>query len=72
MGTTSVSAIIPDRAKAIEHLDKHVKYPATRAQLLAACENLSDFKPGEKAWFDANLPDRTYKNSAEVAAALKL
>lgn len=72
MATTSVMSIIPDRAKAIEHLDKHVKYPATRAQVLAACADTNEFEAGEKAWFEANLPNRTYNSSAEVVTALKL
>ena len=48
------------------HLKDHVSYPATRAQILAACAQTPEFTEGEKAWFAARLPDGTYKSATEV------
>ena len=43
-----------------------MSYPATRAQILAACAQTPEFTEGEKAWFAARLPDGTYKSATEV------
>ena len=53
------------------HLRAHQKYPATRAQLIAACYDLKDFSDAEKKWFLGALPDRTYHSADEVLAALR-
>jgi hypothetical protein len=60
----------PDLNKVSTHLKAHVSYPATRAQLLAACAQMSEFTAGEKAWFAARLPNGTYKSASEVLAAI--
>jgi hypothetical protein len=59
-----------DRDKAAEHLNKHQTYPATRAELLASCKNLTDFSASEKRWFAAHLPDGTYGSADEVLKAV--
>lgn len=53
-----------------QHLREHQQYPATKAELVAACKNLSDFQPAEKKWFAATLPDGTYGSADEVLKAL--
>ena len=72
----AVAAPVPpktfDQKNAKEHLSKHQKYPATKAELVASCENLVDFSAEDKKWFSATLPDKTYKSAAEVTAALGL
>ncbi len=62
----------PDMAAAKKHLADHVKYPATRAEILAACADTPEFNAGEKRWFSDNLPEGNYGSADEVAAALKL
>jgi hypothetical protein len=62
----------PDAAAAKKHLADHVKYPATRAEILAACADTPEFSAGEKSWFSNTLPEGTYNSADEVAAALKL
>ena len=54
-----------------QHLREHQQYPASKADLVAACNNLVDFKKSEKQWFAATLPDRTYQSADEVLAALR-
>jgi len=54
-----------------EHLTKHQKFPATKAELVAECQNLSDFSEADKQWFAATLPEGTYSSADEVIKALK-
>ena len=53
------------------HLKDHQKYPATKAELVDACANLSDFSAEDKQWFADTLPEGTYNSPAEVTKALK-
>jgi hypothetical protein len=53
-----------------EHLAKHQTYPATKAELVASCENLVDFSADDKKWFASALPDGTYKSAADVEKAI--
>ncbi|HEX6766231.1 MAG TPA: hypothetical protein VF103_12155 [Polyangiaceae bacterium] len=62
----------PDIAATKKHLADHVKYPATRAEILAACADTPEFTAGEKHWFSDNLPEGSYDSADQVATALKL
>lgn len=56
---------------AMDHLKNHVdKWPATKAELIAACNNLSDFTPEDKAEFESKLPEGTYNTPEDVAKTL--
>lgn len=55
---------------AMEHLTSHQKYPATRSQLVAECDRLSDFSEEDKKWFMDHLPEGTYKSAEEVTKAI--
>jgi hypothetical protein len=57
---------------AIDHLRAHQNYPATKAQLLAECTNLSDFSEEDKKEFSEKLPDQTYNSAEDVIGALGL
>lgn len=57
---------------AIDHLKTHQKYPATKAELVAECDNLSDFSEEDKKEFTDMLPEGTYNSAEEVATALGL
>lgn len=59
-----------DEKKIMDHLMSHQKYPASKADLVAECDNLSDFSEKDKDWFKSTLPDGTYKSAQEVAMAL--
>lgn len=69
---TSASAMKPDMAAAKKHLADHVKYPATRAEVLAACADTPEFTDAEKKWFSDNLPEGSYESADQVTSALKL
>lgn len=59
-----------DIVNAISHLRGHQGYPATKAQLVAECNNLSDFSKKDKAWFAQHLADRTYNSADDVIRTL--
>jgi hypothetical protein len=70
--STSPCATKPDVGKARDHLVKHVSYPASRAEILAACAQTPEFTAAEKQWFADNLPEGKYANADDVGRALKL
>jgi len=57
-------------AEELGHLKNHVKYPANREQVVAACNNMSDAPTDDRDWVSKNLPDGTYQNADQVVAAL--
>ena len=57
---------------AMGHLRDHQTYPATKADLVAACNSLSDFSEEDKREFENKLPEGTYNSADEVIGALGL
>lgn len=55
---------------AMDHLKAHQQYPATKAELVAACGNLSDFSEEDKKEFMEKLPEGTYNSADDVIKAL--
>jgi hypothetical protein len=68
----SVVAVQPDLTKFKGHAADHIKYPATRAEVVAACAQTPEFSAGEKKWINENLPEGTYNSPDDVLKALKL
>lgn len=56
--------------EAIAHLRDHQSYPASKEELVAACNDLSDFSEEDKQEFRDNLPEGTYNSADEVVKAL--
>jgi len=61
-----------DKQNAIDHLKNHQKYPASKADLVKECDELSDFSDDDKEWFMQHLEDKTYKSADEVIGVLGL
>ena len=59
-----------NQAAAIQHLKTHQTYPATKADLVAHCNSLSDFSEDDKKWFSEHLPDGTYNSAEDVMKVL--
>ncbi len=38
----------------LEHIKHHIKYPANKTQVLAACNNMSDLRPACFFWKQAH------------------
>lgn len=62
--------IMQNMQAAMDHLKTHQTYPATKAQLVAECNNLSDFSDADKQEFSSKLPEGTYGSAEEVMQAL--
>lgn len=56
----------------LQHLRDHQDYPATKEELVKACNQLSDFSIEDKKWFEQNLPEGTYESAGDVIQALGL
>lgn len=54
----------------MEHLDEHITYPATKGDIVKACNMMSDVPAEHKKWFEEKLPDGTYESAEEVKMAL--
>jgi len=55
----------------IDHLKTHhTKWPATYEELVAECNNLSDFSAEDKRELMEKLPKKSYNTADEVLAAL--
>ena len=56
---------------AIDHLKTHhAKWPATYEEIVAECNQLSDFSEEDKKEFMEKLPKKTYNSAEEVMAAM--
>lgn len=54
----------------MKHLD-HVQYPATKQQLVEACNNMDHVSEEDKKWLTENLPARTFNSAQEVKEDLE-
>jgi len=58
------------RDEIVEHLKDHVKFPATKRQLIEACNRMEHVRAEDREWFESAIPDGTYKSPEEVFRAL--
>ena len=54
----------------LEHIKHHIKYPANKTQVLAACNNMTDVPSIDKEFVTKSLPDNNYKGPEDVVKAL--
>lgn len=54
------------------HIKEHMEYPATKKQIIEACNNMSDISEANKAWFAKTLPNKKYNSAEDVIKALKM
>ncbi len=57
---------------ALEHIKDHQTYPASKKELVAACDDLSDFSAEDKAYFISHITRDTYNSADEVLEDLHL
>jgi len=60
------------RKEVVEHLQKHIVYPANKAQIIEACNKMMDVSQEDKKWFEKNLPEWSYRNAGEVIRAIQI
>jgi hypothetical protein len=56
----------------IDHLKNHQDYPASYKELIAECNDLSDFSDEDKEWFKEHLAKKVYNSADEVIETLGL
>ena len=61
-----------NKKDAIDHLKTHQSYPATKAELIAECDNLSDFSDEDKKWLMEHLTKENYESANAVMKDLGL
>ena len=54
----------------LEHIKHHIKYPANKTQVMAACNNMSDVPSIDKDFVAKSLPESNYKGPEDVVRAL--
>src|SRR5712692_7731457 len=54
----------------LEHIKHHIKYPANKTQVLAACNNMTDVPSVDKEFVTKSLSDSNYKGPEDVVKAL--
>ncbi len=59
-----------DMKNTIDHLKNHQDYPATKEELVEACNSLSDFSDEDKKWYQQHLEHKTYNSAEEVMETL--
>jgi hypothetical protein len=52
------------------HIKNHVKYPASKQQVIEACGNMADVPSSDKDFVMRSLPDQTFKGPEDVVNAL--
>ena len=57
-------------AEELGHLKSHVEYPATRTQVVEACNNNVHADRDDAEWMAKALPEGTYQNANDVLSAL--
>lgn len=57
-------------AEGLAHLEGHIKYPASKDDIVKACNDMSDVPEDDKKWFMEKLPDGTYQSADEVKVAV--
>ena len=54
------------------HLREHIrKWPATKEDIIQACNNVSDIPEAERRWFIETLPEGTYHTPEEAEMVLQ-
>lgn len=59
-----------DHQAIVSHISDHLHYPATKAELVQACNEMADVPAEDKAWLIRNLPEGQYEGPEEVIEAL--
>ena len=55
-----------------DHLRRHIVYPATKKEIIEACNMMSDISKEDKELFEKNLPDWSFRNPGEVIRAVQV
>ncbi len=54
----------------LEHIKRHINYPASKNQVIQACNNMMDVPSADKEFVTKSLPEQTFKGPEDVVRAL--
>lgn len=54
------------------HINDHISYPTTKAEMIKACNDMSDIAANDRDWFTKTLPEGNYESANDVIHALGL
>jgi len=60
------------KKEVVEHIQKHIVYPASKTQIIEACNKMMDVSQEDKEWFEKNLPEWSYRNADEIIRAVQI
>ena len=69
-GVGSIRAFMSNLKSELEHIKHHIKYPANKTQVVAACNNMSDVPTADKEFVSKSLPESNFKGPEDVVRAL--
>lgn len=61
-----------DKKEVLTHLTEHITYPASKEDIMKACEDMSDVPEKDKEWLKSALANKVYQDAEEVQEALKM
>jgi len=61
-----------DVKELVNHLQNHIKYPATKQTIVESCNNMAHVPASTRSWAEQQLPERTFKSADEVVKTLGL
>ena len=67
---SSVRSFMSNLKSELEHIKHHIKYPANKTQVVAACNNMSDVPTADKEFVSKSLPESNFKGPEDVVRAL--
>ena len=59
-----------EKVELMKHLKDHINYPATKQDIMEACNMMEHVDEKDREWLEKNLPDKEYKSAEEVMAAV--
>lgn len=70
--SNAVKTDTPKKEEVIKHIENDIAFPATKDEMVEACDEMSDVPRADKQWFIESLPPGLYENAGEVKQALNL
>ena len=59
-----------DKENMMTHIKEHISYPTTKAEMIKACNDMSDIAADDKDWFTETLPEGNYGSANDVISAI--
>jgi hypothetical protein len=61
-----------DKQELMEHLQNHIKYPATKQTIVESCNQMDHVPAATRSWAEEHIPNGTFKSADEVVMRMGL